>query len=180
MKLTQPLRINPYICTTGDGPLVRWDVTQPPSSAVIVHSDGRVAPFDEFRYEPATIPRLTQVKTISRLMHWDWRVRSKNMAMGVTIGDLLMALSIVLPVRMSEWDMNQIGEESKNAAIRTYQARCPDKSERPQIYDILSGNTLFGGWVYDQAYEQERNFTDKDFEINILVSYMPNKPDLPG
>lgn len=172
MKLG-PLRINPRICSTGDGPLVRWDVTQPPTSAVIVH-DGRVIPFDDFRYEPATSPRITHVKTISRLMEWDWRISSKIEEMGVTVGDLLIALSVVLPVRMSQWDMKSLSEEARESAIRTYEARRPGEGKGPQIYDLLSGNTLFGGWVHDQDYERERNFGDKDWEINILVSYLSN------
>lgn len=173
MKLG-PLRINPHICSTGEGPLVRWDVTQPVASAVIIQHDGHVVPFDDFRYEPATSPRITQVKTISRLMHWDWRISSDVGEIGVTIGDLLRALSVVLPIRMNEWDMKRLDEEAKNTAIRTYQARCPEEGKGPRIYDILSGHTLFGGWVHDQDYERERNFRDKDFEINILVSYLPN------
>lgn len=175
MKLPQLLRINPHICTTGDGPLVRWDVTQPPTTAVIIHPDGRIMPFDEFRHQPATIPRLTRVKTISRLMPWDWRVRSDCEEMGVTIGDLLKALSVVLPYRLSELDLDKLSEERKATAIRTYRRRCPEDADgRPQIHDLLSGNTLFGGWVYDQAYERERDFYDKNSDLNILVSYLPN------
>lgn len=179
MKLPQPLQINPHVYTTGDGPLVRWDVTQPPTSAVMIHSDGRVVTFEEFRHEPATIPRLTQVKIISRLMPWDWRIYSESEQMGVTIGDLFMGLSTILPYRLTERDLNRLGEERRTAAISTYQARCPDKEDgSPLIYDLLSGNIMFGGWVYDPVYEQEwegeREYYEKGKELHILVSYLPN------
>lgn len=174
MKLGS-LRINPHICTNSNGPRVLWDVTQPITTAVIVDGD-RTIPYDDFRYEPATSPRLKQVKTISRLMHWDWLIRSRydSEEMGVTIGDLLNGLSVSLGIRMNEWDMNSLDEETRNTAVRTYRARCPEEEKGPLIYDILAGSTMFGGWIYDQDYERERDFSDKDWELNILVSYLPN------
>lgn len=173
MKLG-PLRMNPLISCP---PQVHWDVTQSPETATMV-LDGRVVPFSEFRLQPATSPRVTQVRTISKLMPWEWLLSSWY-KQAVTVGDVLGDLFVFLGVRMSEKDMDRLDEEARNAAIRTYQARCPDEDKGPQIFDILSGNTLFGGWVHDQEYERERDFRDKDWEINILVSYLPNTA-LPG
>lgn len=149
-------------------------MTQPPTSAVIIHPDGHVVPFDEFRHEPATIPRLTDVNTISRVMPYDWSTSSRCTETGVTIGDLFEGLSMTLPFRLSEGALNKLGAERKATAIRNYRARCSDKEGgEPQILDLLGGNTMFGGWIYDPVYERERDFYDK-YALRILVSYLPN------
>lgn len=137
--------------------------------------DGRVVPFSEFRLQPATLPRLTHVMSISRIMPWEWRLNSWY-KQGVTIGDVLGDLSVFLGVYMSEKDMDRLNEEARNAAIRTFQARCPEGGRGPQTFDSLSDNTLFGGWVHDQEYEGQYKFRD---EVYILISYLPNT-SLPG
>ena len=173
MKLG-PLRMNPLI---GCPPQVHRDVTKPPETATMV-LDGRVVAYDEFRLQPATSPRITHVMSISRIMPWEWQLNSWY-AQGVTIGDALGDLSVSLGVHISEKDLNRLDEETRNTAIRTYQKRLPDGGRGPQIFDILAGNTLFGGWLHDQEYERERNGIDKDWEINIVISYSPNTPS-PG
>lgn len=175
MTLFPSFQINPRLSATPsceDG-YIHWDVTQPASTAQFF-GENETLSFEEFCDEPATAPRLPKVELISRSFHWVFNAHARDV---VTVGEVLRTLYRSLSPSMRYGYLEELSEEHQASAWRGYWKRCPngddEKHQCPRLFDILEGNTMFGGLSYDREHEEERKFDEFRWKIHLLVTYLP-------
>lgn len=121
-------------------------------------------------------PRLTELQIISRSIPWAMSVRGRTLALaGVTLADFFSMISRTMCFPLSDSDLKALNDKHRQAYLETYRQRCPAQEDVPRFYDLLLGDTTFGGLVYDQEYERER-FPGTRWGVHLLATYLPSIP----
>ncbi len=133
-----------------------------PSTATRVRA-GVEEPFDLFRYEPASSPRMTTFNVVSPSFPWMLDLRSGNLDVGVTIGDILMELFTYLHVGLGPMELEGVSEGYEGLMRTANQTRKGLLSSHErfgfQLIDWMLGNTHFSALGYDKHYLTERSLS---------------------
>ncbi|KAK0195987.1 hypothetical protein F5146DRAFT_1133426 [Armillaria mellea] len=159
--------LNPVLLAPSpDSDHIVWNMISHPSTAKRVR-DGVEEPFDSFRYEPASSPRLTTLNVISPSFPWIIDLRPRDSNVGVTVGDVLSELFFYLQVALRSVELDRTSPEYRASIVETSVARkelVPEESFGLQLIDWTLGKTQFLRLEWDEKYMTER--------------HMPASPDL--
>ncbi|KAK0241117.1 hypothetical protein EDD85DRAFT_389875 [Armillaria nabsnona] len=159
--------LNPVLLAPSpDSDHIVWNMICHPSTAKLLR-DGVEEPFDSFRYEPASSPRLTTLNVISPSFPWIIDLRPRDSNVGVTIGDVLSELFFYLQVALKPVELDRTSPEYRASIVETSVARkelVPEESFGLQLIDWTLGKTQFLRLERDDKYMTER--------------LMPTSPDL--
>ena len=118
------------------------------------------------RSAPATFPRLTSLKLISRTFAWVIEVHAKNVDIGVTCGEVIDQLSDFLQGYTGKTEWNALSDHDKNRVQQSYWHNRSPSHDVPggrlgqgmRRVDWLCRNSMFGGLVGEEErrYIQER------------------------
>lgn len=136
-----------------------WNMMFDPSTAKRIHN-GVEEPFESFRHEPASFPRMTIFNVISPSFPWILDLRSSDPNTGVTVGDVLSEISLYLEVGLSSVELDRVPSKYRTAIAEAYRTRkglVSEESPGFQLLDWLVGNTQFMGLSRDIDYIQERH-----------------------
>ncbi|KAK0212297.1 hypothetical protein DFS33DRAFT_1280551 [Desarmillaria ectypa] len=153
--------LNPVLASpsSGDDHLV-WNMIFHPSTAIRVRA-GVEEPFDSFRYEPASCPRMTIFNVVSPSFPWMLDLRSENLDVGVTIGDILMELFTYLHVGLGPMELGGVSEAYEGLMRVANHTRKGLLSSHErfgfQLIDWMLGNTHFSALSYDKHYLIKRS-----------------------
>ncbi len=171
------LRLHPMLhpilrSTSSDDDHIVWNMIYPPETAIRARKDVQ-EPYDAFRFEPATFPRVARLNIVSRCHPWEFIVRSYDDSAGVTVGDVLRILFMYLSVGLKEIDLQATSAEHRQAITAAHDARTrvlpPDKELNRNI-TILDwiGQTHFTGFIHDIEYLEGR-FRDIPSNLHIIL-----------
>ncbi|KAK0459279.1 uncharacterized protein EV420DRAFT_313166 [Desarmillaria tabescens] len=170
-RVVSSLKILPILNPVFSGPSsgsdhIIWNMMFHPSTAKRVR-DGVEEPFESFRYEPASSPRMSIFNVISPSFPWILDLRSKDPNVGVTVGDVLSELFLYFQVGLNSVELDRVSSQYRALIVEANGARRGSVSEENfglQLLDWLLGSTQFMGLLRDAKYIEERN--------------MPLSPDL--
>ncbi|KAK0239290.1 hypothetical protein EDD85DRAFT_829750 [Armillaria nabsnona] len=172
------LRLHPMLhpilrSTSSNDDHIVWNMIYPPETAIRARKDVQ-EPYDAFRFEPATFPRVARLNIVSRCHPWEFIVRSYDDSAGVTIGDVLRTLFMYLSVGLNEIDLQAASAEHKQAITAAHDARTrvlpPDKelNWNITILDWIGQETHFAGFIHDIEYLEGR-FHDIPSNLHIIL-----------
>ena len=159
-------QINPLLIPIGDGEdrqHLRWNMLF--STA---HCHRSTDPFHHSwsigRQEPATFPRVTELRLISRAFPWIVHIRATNRAIGVTCGDLIEQLSGHLQRRQRKEDYDGTSDQKRRAIRDAYHHNRSRSAAVPggllgdglKALDWLGTQTMFGGLKLNEQLLLER------------------------
>ncbi|KAK0188528.1 hypothetical protein F5146DRAFT_1122702 [Armillaria mellea] len=171
--------------TSSDDDHVIWNMIYPPETAIRARKDVQ-EPHDAFRSEPATFPRVSLLKIVSRSHTWEFNVRAYDSSAGVTIGDVLRTLFMYLSVGLRRIELTTISSEHRQAITAARDARTrvvPPHMElntNLTILDWISQETHFAGFIHDIEYLEGR-FRDTPFLLAyyLMRQYREQRGELP-
>lgn len=116
------------------------------------------------RQEPATFPRVTELRIISRVFPWIVNIRATNRAIGVTCGDLIEQLSDHLQRRLRKEDYEGASPARRRAIRDAYHHNRSRSAGVPggqlgdglKALDWLGAQTMFGGLQLNEGLLLER------------------------
>lgn len=160
------LKINPLLLPLGDEddrPHLRWNML-----FLTAHCHRSTDPshrsWSNGRQEPATFPRVTELRLISRVFPWILNIRATNRAIGVTCGDMIEQLSDYLQRRLRKEDYEGATGMRRQAVRAAYHHNRSRSVGVPggqlgdglKALDWLSTQTMFGGVQQNEQLVQER------------------------
>lgn len=115
------------------------------------------------RQEPATFPRVSTLRLLSRTIPWLIDIHASNPTIGVTCGDVIEYLSEYLHGRISKNDYNKASRETQEALKTAYHHnRSRDEGvpggrlgEGLKRLDWLGSNTMWGGLEKNDGLAKE-------------------------
>ncbi|KAK0483061.1 hypothetical protein EDD18DRAFT_1432401 [Armillaria luteobubalina] len=159
--------LNPVLLAPSpDSDHIVWNMICHPSTAKRVRG-GVEEPFDSFRYEPASSPRLTTFNVISPSFPWIIDLQPRDSNIGVTVGDVLSELFFYLQVALKPTELDRASPEYRASIVETSVTRkalVPEESFGLQLIDWTLGKTQFLRLERDEKY--------------MTVRCMPSSPDL--
>jgi len=160
------LKINPFLLPLIDEeerPHLRWNML---FSTAHCHrsTDPSHRSWSNGRQEPATFPRVTELRLVSRVFPWMVNVRATNRAVGVTCGDVVEQLSEHLQRRLRKEDYEGATGMKRRAIRDAYHHNRSRSAGVPggqlgdglKALDWLGTNTLFGGVQLNEQLLLER------------------------
>ncbi|KAK0226519.1 hypothetical protein IW262DRAFT_1480592 [Armillaria fumosa] len=167
--------LNPVLLSPlSEGDHIVWNMISHPSTAKRVR-DGFEQPFDAFRYEPASFPRLTILNVISPSFPWIINLRSGDSNVGVTVGDVLLGIFFYLQVALKSVELDRISPQYRASITETSIARkqlIQEESFGLQLIDWMLGRTQFSGLERDTTYITERHMLSSP-DLYVLHTTMP-------
>ncbi|KAK0495030.1 hypothetical protein EDD18DRAFT_1173645 [Armillaria luteobubalina] len=167
--------LNPVLLAPlSEGDHIVWNMISHPSTAKRV-GDGFEQPFEAFRYEPASFPRLTILNVISPSFPWIINLRSGDLNVGVTVGDVLLGIFFYLQVALKSVELDRICPQYRASIMETSIARKQLISEESfglQLIDWMLGKTQFLGLERDTTYITERRMLSSP-DLYVLCTKMP-------
>ncbi|PBK88516.1 hypothetical protein ARMGADRAFT_997191 [Armillaria gallica] len=151
-----------------------WNMMFDPSTARRVRN-GVEEEFDSFRYEPASSPRMTILNVISPSFPWVLDLRSSDLNVGVTVGDVLSELFLYLQVGLKTVELNRISPQDRASIMEANRMRkelVPEESFGLQLLDWLLGKTQFAGLLQDSRYVEERSMPLLP-DLYVVLTKMP-------
>ncbi|OCB89046.1 hypothetical protein A7U60_g3854 [Sanghuangporus baumii] len=160
-------KINPLLAPPPEDPQKRpyltWNMLF--SSAYVHRSDERTSQsWMKGREAPATFPRLSQLRIISKSFPWFIEVKAHSRSRGVTCGDVIEAISAFLLERTGASEYNSLpqSEQTKVAASYHHNRSMADDVPGGRLgagmlrCDFLCEDTMWGGLDVDPKYVAER------------------------
>jgi hypothetical protein len=116
------------------------------------------------RQEPATFPRVTQVRLISHVVPWILNVRATNPTLGVSCGDVIEQLSDHLQRRLRKEDYEGATGMKRRAIRDAYHHNRSRSAGVPggqlgdglKALDWLGNETMYGGIQLNEQYVLDR------------------------
>lgn len=116
------------------------------------------------RDAPATNPRLSSLRIISRRFPWFIDVKAREPTLGVTCGEIIDMVSHFLHERMGEREYKSLPMADQRRISEAYQYNRSMADDVPggrlgqglRKCEILGNDTMWGGLVVDQRYVTER------------------------
>ena len=160
------LQMNPLLLPLGDEedhPHLRWNML---FSTAHCHrsTDPTHRSWSNGRQEPATFPRVSELRLVSRVFPAVINIRATNRAIGVTCGDLIEQLSDHLQRRLRKEDYEGASGPRRRAIRDAYHHNRSRSMGVPggqlgdglKALDWLGTQTMFGGIQQDEQYLLER------------------------
>ncbi|KAK0489309.1 hypothetical protein IW261DRAFT_1444254 [Armillaria novae-zelandiae] len=172
------LRLRPTLhpilrSTSSNDDHIVWDMIYPQETAIRARKDAQ-EPYDAFRSEPATFPRVSRLDIVGRCHPWSFIVRPYDDSVGVTVGDVLRTLFMYLSVGLNEADLKTTSAEHRQAITAAHNARTrvlPSGKElnwNITILDWIGQETHFAGFIHDIEYLEGR-FHDVPSNLHIIL-----------
>ncbi|KIK14756.1 hypothetical protein PISMIDRAFT_345246 [Pisolithus microcarpus 441] len=176
------IRINPLLAPPGDllEPQLRWNMLFHPS-----HRTDSLRFWMKQHEAPATFPRLTYVRIISRSFPWMIQIDARDLTTGVTCGEILDGIFEYLYSDVTKDESENVSEMLKLHIFSSYEH---NRSTDPNVpggglgvalkrLDWLGNNTMFGGLVLSDKFtmEDRGDIPPATFELKCL----PNRPPTP-
>ena len=148
------LKINPLLLPLEDEerPHLRWNML---FSTAHCHrsTDPSHRSWSNGRQEPATFPRVSEIRIVSHVFPWIVNVRATNRAIGVTCGDVIEQLSDHLQRRLRKEDYEGATGNRRRAIRDAYHHNRSRSTGVPggqlgdglKALDWLGTQTMFGG-----------------------------------
>jgi hypothetical protein len=168
------LQVNPLLIPIGDEedrPHLRWNML---FSTAHCHrsTDPSHRSWSNGRQEPATFPRVTELRIISRTFPWTINVSATNRSIGVTCGDLVEQLSNHLQRRLRKEDYDGATGQRRRAIRDAYHHNRSRSAGVPggqlgdglKVLDWLGTQTMLGGLQLNDQLLVER--------FNVVVPCM--------
>ncbi|OCH93514.1 hypothetical protein OBBRIDRAFT_885494 [Obba rivulosa] len=140
------------------------------------------------RQAPATWPRITHLRLISRAFPWVIEVTASTASLGVTCSDVVEGIYASLQQRVTQAQLDSAPAELKGVmgeAFRYNRSPEPDVPGGQLLYtmlrcDWLGFDTMFGGIVEGEvlARERYRGFTSCTFELRCVARQPLSESDL--
>ena len=160
------LEINPLLLPVGDDderPHLRWNML---FSTAHCHrsTDPTHRSWSNGRQEPATFPRVTELRLVSDVFPWILDVKAANAAIGVTCGDVIEQLSEHLQRRLRKEDYEGASGNKRRAIRDAYHHNRSRNAGVPggqlgdglKALDWLGPQTMFGGALLNEALVRDR------------------------
>ena len=161
-------KINPLLLPLGDGdnderPHLQWNMLFA-TAHCRRSTDPSHRSWSNGRQEPATFPRVSEIRIISRVFPWIVNVHASNRAIGVTCGDLIEQLSDHLQRRLRKEDYEGATGIRRRAIRDAYHHNRSRSSGVPggqlgdglKALDWLGPQTMFGGIQQNEQLLLER------------------------
>ncbi|KAF8550403.1 hypothetical protein OG21DRAFT_1547254 [Imleria badia] len=133
------------------------------------------------RNAPATHPRLTCVRVISRTFPWMIQVRAHNSKLGVTCGEVLDAISTHMYANVAKKEYENLPQGRKRQIWESYRFNRSTDSNAPggrlgeglKRLDWLGSSSMFGGLVVNDTFVKEHcgDLLHCTFEVKCLSTY---------
>ena len=133
------------------------------------------------RKSPATHPRLTYVRVISRMFPWMIHIRAQDKAIGVTCGEILEGIAAYLNGDVAKKEYESINRSKRREIWSAYQH---NRSTDPNVpggglgeplkrLDWLGHETRFGGLVVNEQFVAGHcgDVLPATFELKCTPSY---------
>ena len=159
-------KMNPLLLPLGDEderPHLQWNML---FSTAHCHrsTDPSHRSWSNGRQEPATFPRVSEIRIISRVFPWIVNVHASNRAVGVTCGDLIEQLSDHLQRRLRKEDYEGATGIRRRAIRDAYHHNRSRSTGVPggqlgdglKALDWLGMQTMFGGIQQNEQLLLER------------------------
>ncbi|KAF8553764.1 hypothetical protein OG21DRAFT_1413737 [Imleria badia] len=133
------------------------------------------------RNAPATHPRLTHVRVISRTFPWMIQVRAHNPKLGVTCGEVLDAVSTYMYGDVAKKEYENLPSGRKRQIWESYRFNRSTDSNAPggrlgeglKRLDWLGSSSRFGGLVVNEPFVKDHcgDVLPCTFELKCLPTY---------
>ncbi|KAI9570843.1 hypothetical protein HD554DRAFT_2081670 [Boletus coccyginus] len=133
------------------------------------------------RNAPATHPRLTHIRIISRTFPWMIQARAQNSKLGVTCGEVLDAVSAYLYGDVAKKEYENLPGPKKRQIWEGYRFNRSTDSNAPggrlgeglKRLDWLGSSSRFGGLVANETFVKDHcgDVLPCTFELKCLPSY---------
>ncbi|KAF9228813.1 hypothetical protein BS17DRAFT_690780 [Gyrodon lividus] len=140
------------------------------------------------RNSPATHPRLTHIRIISRAFPWMIHARAQNPKLGVTCGEVLDAMSVYLYGDVAKKEYESMSSSRKRQVWDSYSFnRSTDHNvpggrlgESLKRLDWLGSASRFGGLVINDGFVKQHcgDVLPCTFELKCLPSYPLDQEEL--
>jgi hypothetical protein len=158
-----------------------WNMLYPGSYARLPNDPSGESWFEK-RIEPATFPRMSSIRIISRVFPWTIEVNAEANGIAVTCRDVVDQLHKYLCVLLGPIEMDDVTPEHRKAMSAAFRANrsqdIPAEVFRDSIgmrrIDWLCKNTMFEGLEEDKVYIEERLlvFVPGTFVLRCGISTM--------
>jgi len=158
-----------------------WNILYPGSYARLPNDPSGESWFEK-RIEPATFPRMSSIRIISKTFPWSIVIKAEDNDTAVTCRDVVEQLHKYLCILLGPIEMDDVTPEHRKAMSSAFRANrlqdIPAEIFRDSIgmrrMDWLLKNTMFEGLVEDKVYAKERLslFVPGTFVLRCGVSIM--------
>ena len=175
------IKVNPLLAPPADtqDDYLRWNMLFHTSNCYRTTESKRS--WVKGRNAPATHPRVTHVRIISRAFPWMIHVRAHNPKLGVTCGEVLDALSTYMYGDVAKKEYENLPAGRKRQIWESYRFNRSTDSNAPggrlgeglKRLDWLSSSSRFGGLVTNDTFVKEHcgDVLPCTFELKCLPSY---------
>ncbi|KIK19558.1 hypothetical protein PISMIDRAFT_107324 [Pisolithus microcarpus 441] len=175
------IKINPLLAPPGDSldDYLRWNMLFHTSNCYRT-TDSRRS-WMKGRKAPATYPRLTYIRIVSRSFPWMIQIVARDKAIGVTCGEILDGISGYMYGDVAKKEYENVSRSLKRQIFTAYQH---NRSTDPNVpggrlgealkrLDWLGRDTQFGGLVVNDEFIKEHcgDVLPATFELKCLPSY---------
>ncbi|KAI6046682.1 hypothetical protein EDC04DRAFT_2557507 [Pisolithus marmoratus] len=182
------IKINPLLAPPGDSheDYLRWNMLFHTSNCYRMPDSRRS--WMKGRKEPATHPRLTYVRIVSRSFPWMIQIPARDKTVGVTCGEILDGISAYLYGDVAKREYENVSGRLKR---KIYSAYIHNRSTDPSVpggslgealkrLDWIGNDTRFGGLVVNDEFIREHcgDVLPATFELKCLPSYPLTQQEL--
>lgn len=182
------IKLNPLLAPPSDtqDDYLRWNMLFHTSNCYRTTESQRS--WVKGRNAPATHPRMTHIRIISRAFPWMIHARAQNPKLGVTCGEVLDAISTYMYGDVAKKEYENLPPSRKRQIWESYRFNRSTDSNAPggrlgeglKRLDWLSSVSRFGGLVTSDAFVKEHcgDVLPCTFELKCLPSYPLTKEEL--
>ena len=175
------LKLNPLLAPPPDtqDDYLRWNMLFHTSNCYRTTESQRS--WVKGRNAPATHPRMTHVRIISRAFPWMIQVRAHNPKLGVTCGEVLDAVSTYMYGDVAKKEYENLPSGRKRQIWESYRFNRSTDSNAPggrlreglKRLDWLGSSSRFGGLVTNDTFVKEHcgDVLPCTFELKCLPAY---------
>ncbi|KAF8839874.1 hypothetical protein BDN67DRAFT_707349 [Paxillus ammoniavirescens] len=180
------VRLNPLLAPPADNQddYLRWNMLFDTGNCYRTSQPRRS--WVKGRKAPATHPRMTHIRIISRAFPWMIHARAQDPKIGVTCGEVLDALSAYMYGDVAKKEYESMSASRKRQVWANYQLNRSTGRDVPggrlgeslKRLDWLGPASRFGGLVINDTFAKEHcgDVLPSTFELKCLPSY-PMTPD---
>ena len=180
------IRINPLLAPpTDNNDYLRWNMVFATSTCFRTTESQRS--WIRGRDAPATFPRLSQIRIISRTFPWMISVKARRKNLGVTCGEVIEAIAAYMQGDVARKEYESTPSRRRREIWQAYQfnrstdinAPGGQLGEQLRRLDWLGNNSRFGGIIRNDDYVKEAcgDVLPCTFELQCLHNYPLNREE---
>jgi hypothetical protein len=179
------ISVNPLLSPPAGDDYLRWNMVFSTSTCFRTTEPRRS--WTRGRDAPATFPRLSQLRIISRSFPWMISVKARRKNIGVTCGEVIEAISAYMQGDVARKEYDAASSRRRREIWSAYQfnrstdinAPGGNLGEQLRRLDWLGGNSRFGGVVRNDDYVKEAcgDILPCTFELRCIQSYPLNQEE---